>query len=178
MAKAKMPKGEKVKRMIEFKLTADQKADKGLEAAKLSEEIGKVTYEKKAAADAFAAKLKDRTGRMTTLLREINRGVEKRETECIEFKNFDANRVEYWADGKKLHEREMTEQDRQLDLQAKKTNAKGTTKADPKWQGAAAHMPAPKPSTKADQKSAEIRTIHREETSQKGAYSQLNGPRT
>lgn len=175
MAKQKkMPKGNKVKRIVEFKLTDEEKAAKGLRAAELSQEIGKVSIQKKIAADEFSAKLKDRTGRMSTLLAEIHKGTEGRETECIEFKNYEDQKVEYWFDGAKVQERDMTDHDRQLDL-------KTDTKSKRNWQKAEdteIATPSPfKPTAAEKKKSEEIKQVHREETGRNTAYSQLNGAR-
>jgi hypothetical protein len=173
-AKKTNPKGEKIQRMVDFKLTDEEKAKMGLEAANLDHEIQKITYEKKQASDEFSAKLKDRKARMSTLLDGIHRGLESRETTCIQVKNFEEKKVEFWFEGEIVQRRDLTEEDKQLKLAPKK--------AKREWQG----NDAPEPTGTADEpkiseadisKSAEIRAIHREETSHKGAYSQLNGPR-
>lgn len=185
MAKAKKPKikGEKVMRMVEFKLTDAQKAEKAQKAAEMSNELSEIVVEKKLAVDVFNSKIKDRTSRMNTLLGEVHRGVEEREVECIQVKNFETERVEYYHDGVKVQEREMNESDKQLSLAEAKKNA-GKKWQKPKKETPDADGPdyiaperAEDASKEAAKKRAEIRAVHREETGRNTAYSQLNGVR-
>lgn len=140
--KKKNPKGKQTMQSVEFQLTDTQKAEKGMEAAKLQKEVNELTVEKKIATDTFAAKIKSRASRVATLLGEIDSGVETRDVECIEVKNFDRNRVEYYLDGEIVKERDLTEDDRQLELDAASA-AKGKKKAKEQAESAKANPTTP-----------------------------------
>lgn len=128
MAKEKKtPKGEKTLEMIEFKLTDEEKAKMGTEAAKLQGEVDKITIEKKMSTDDFGARIKSKNARLRTLLKSIDVGKEQRETQCIAVKNFDAGKMEFWVDGVKLKERELTFTERQMTMKVDVKKGKGLT---------------------------------------------------
>lgn len=108
--------GKEIVTPVEFKLTDAQKSEKGMEAAKLQTEVELLTYEKKKATDELAAKIKARSAKLRTLLHEIDAGVETKDTTCLEVKNFTTHQVEYWFEGSIVKTREMTEEDRQLEI--------------------------------------------------------------
>lgn len=108
--------GKTVLKSLEFKLTDEQKANKGLKAAELSEELKVLEIEKKKVTGEYTAKIKTKLSTMSTLLHEIHGGIENRDVECIEHMNFKAGKVEFYFEGEKKAEREMTPADRQLEL--------------------------------------------------------------
>lgn len=194
----KSPKGKTVKRELPFKLTDTEKAERALEAAHLDAEIADFSVQKKLVSDEWSAKIRSRTSKRTDLLKQINDGIEHRDVECTEVKNFDTNKVEYWLDGSKISERDLTETDRQLDLdeasarkgKKKADEAKAAAVANPKTAEqleqekakACVATPAKKPSRGQRQelpsdRDLDIAATHREETSKRGSYSTLNGVR-
>lgn len=113
MTKSKTPKGTKVNEVIDFDLTDKQRSEKGLLAAQLMREADEVTKEKADANKSWNSTIKAKTNRVHELLTQIERGVEPREVECTMVKNYDKGDVEFWLDGKKLKNREMTHDERQ-----------------------------------------------------------------
>lgn len=120
----KNPKGKKVKRDLAIELTSDEFAAKGKEAANLACEFREVEKEKKAVVETYSAKLKDRASRRDELLNSIKEGVENRTVECIEVKNYNENRVEFWHQGVMNQHREMTVGDRQAEIPLKDKKTK------------------------------------------------------
>ena len=116
MAKKKNPEGKKVKRTVPFKLTDSEKAAKGESAAKFNEQLEAAVEQKKTAMKAHNSKIKGFTEKVSRLLGEINEGVERREVECIEIKNFEENRVEFWFEGIMRDQRPMVPDDRQQEM--------------------------------------------------------------
>lgn len=178
MAKAKKnPKGEKAMKVLQFKLSDEQKAEKGLKAAELQAEIEKLEYEKKAASDAFGSKIKAAKAKMITFLKEIHEGVEDREVEAIEVKNFDQNKVEYWYEGEKKSERDLTDADKQMNLGDQKKKERAWQKANDDQKAEMVETAGDDAETKKDKKRRlEIAKMHREETGALTARSSLNGP--
>lgn len=193
--KKKSPKGKTVKRPLPFNLTDAEKATRGLEAAKLNTDIAQLTIEKKMATEEYSAKIKDRTARRNDLLTQIDDGKENREVECVEVKNFESNKVEYYFEGEKITERDLTEEDKQLELdeasakkgakklKEKQLAAKPQTAEQKKAEEAkaCAAVPGKKPPRGKRQEITEfdmdLARTHREETSRNGSYSALNGVR-
>lgn len=127
--KLKNPKGEKIRTIVSFKLTDEEKAKKAEIAAHASSEHADLVIKKKAEVEKFNAKIKTASAQVTKLLLEINNGFEEREAECIEVKNFEGNEVEYWLDGVIVKRRELTENDRQ-----EKFQLDAASKSKRKWQ--------------------------------------------
>ena len=165
----KNPKGKEVTKLLPFKLTDEEKAVRGLEAAEKQSEIAQFEYEKKKASDEIGAKIKSATARRNVLLSQIRTGEESREVKCIEVKNFETNKVEYYFEGEKNSERDMTDHDRQLEMNTdpKKTKSKKTAKGS-------TESSAKQEMTAQDRDIAET---HREETSARGSWSMVNGAR-
>lgn len=166
---AKNPKGRLVTRLLSFTLTDEEKSARGLEAANLNHKVAEKTIEKKIAVDEFSAMIKDLTARRNTLLNQIKTGTEKRDVECTEVKNFDANKVEYWFDGEKLEERDMTTFDRQLELEEQKGALKKAEKKSEAHAGATVVPPK--------EAASDVKDVIREETSRKSKNSAVDGAR-
>jgi hypothetical protein len=162
----KNPKGKTLTRPLPFKLNDEEKAARGLEAAKLNNEIAELTVKKKLVTDEFAGSIKDRTARRNTLLKQIHDGLERRDSECTEVKNFDENKVEYWVDGQMLESREMTPTDRQLDLDEAKKDTKKKGSEVP----AGASVVAPPTGD-------DVKNVIAEETNRKTKTSAVDGAR-
>lgn len=116
MAKKQAPVGEKIKRALPFKLNDEQKARKGEQAALLSKKLAEVVEKKKEEVAKFTASIKNLQNQIHDRLRCIEEGIERREVECTEVKNFNENQVEYHFEGKVLETRPMTEVDRQTEM--------------------------------------------------------------
>lgn len=173
MATTKNPKGKDVKRAVLFKLTAEEKATKGEQAAKFSEDWKAVETKFKVVRTDFTDKLKSLRSKIDKLLGEIHEGQERREVECIEVKNFEENMVEFFHKGVKVDEREMTADDRQLEI----TPVKGKAK----WQKAnGKRFPTSSQEAKEmaeDKKAKEISEVIKLETKRGTKQSSVDGPR-
>lgn len=180
MAKAKTPKnpkGENKMKVLQFKLTDEQKAEKGLKAAELADKVRLLEIEKKALSDEFGAKIKAAKAQMNTHLKEIFDGVEDREVEAVEVKNFETNKVEYWFEGEKMAERDLTEADKQMQLGEQKKKDRAFQKANDDQKAALVETHQDTKETKDEKKRRlEIAQVHREETGQLTSRSALNGP--
>lgn len=130
MAKKKIttPEGTKIKRALPFKLTAEEKAEKGELAAKMDKQIEAALEVKKAEVKTHTEKISALEKKRRAALTAIGEGVERREVTATEVKNYEKNRVEYWFEDKMLEDRIMTPDDRQQALKpikGGKKSAKG-----------------------------------------------------
>lgn len=116
MTKAKTPKGMKVNEIIEFELTDKEKSEKAQIAAKLMGEADEASAEKAKAVKEWNATIKSKTNRVHELLAQIEKGMEPRETEVTLVKNYDKGDIEFWLDNKVVKSREMTHDERQMDI--------------------------------------------------------------
>ncbi len=176
MAKKKTPEGEKCERALPFKLNDEDKARKGEVAAQLNKQLEAAQDAKKKDAAKHNEKIGDLTKKVSAQLKMISEGVERRPVECTMVKNFESNKIEFWYEQEILEERDMTPADRQLDLTEKEKKAAKKTE---KWQKMAPKHKAKgyKEDDETDPevvKSAEIASIHRLETSKKGASSSVD----
>ena len=160
--------GQKCIRLLEFDLTDTQKADKADEAAELSEQVLKLTVEKKTVTKEFTSKIGSKQSSIDTLLAEIRAGKEKREEECIEVKNYNENQVEYYLDNKLVEKREMEPEERQDNLFEEKPKRNFQKLKMNEDQG------YPEIADPVDTESQEIQKVHKEATSKKTASSALD----
>ncbi len=169
--KKKNPEGEKCERKLPFKLNDEDKARKAELAAQLNKQLEAAEAAKKADMAKHNEKIKKLRADVSTQLKMINEGIERREVTCTEVKNFEANKVEWYFEGEVLESREMKPEDRQLALddKAKKKDAKKPEK----WQ-----RMAPKHRRKTDPneetQDEQIAQVHKLETSKKGASSAVD----
>jgi hypothetical protein len=166
----KAPKGTKVTKEFEFKLTVTEIADKGKQAAALFKEIKGLDVEFEAVKDEWKAKIKDREAKRDDLLGVINAGVELRQTESVMVKNFDTRTVEYWVevegDWDLVESRAMTESESQTEMsldKPKKGRSKKAQKHDPV---AEAH---------ANGQDTDVGSVIKEETSRRTKHSAVDG---
>ena len=164
----KNPTGKLVKRMISFKLTQLEMAKKGEAAAKVNEALEVAVLKKKEAMSHHNEKIKGLTAKISKFLNQINAGLEERDVECIEVKNFENNEMEYWFEGDMVFARKMEPADRQEEMDLK-------PKRGAKWQQAAPRKSFPVSSEEAREKE-EIASVHRLETSKKTKRSSVDGP--
>lgn len=170
MAK-KNPDGEKCERKLPFRLNDEELARKGEMAAGFNTQIAAAVEKKKAEMAKHNAKIGDLTEKRDAQLAMISEGVERREVTCVEFKNYDNNLIEWYFEGVVLESREMKPEDRQMSL-AEKKPAKGEK---PKWQKLAPkYKPKEEELTDEEKKSAEIASVHKLESSRKGASSSVD----
>lgn len=158
----KTPAGEKVKRQLPFKLSDEEKARKGEEAAKINAKADKAMLLKKSDMDMHNKMIKSLVVKRDVLLKSINEGIEHREVNCVEVKNYDDNKIEYWYEGEVLDSRDMRPEDRQQTLtepKAKKPN---------RWQK---RHPV---SSEEAREQEEIAQVHKLETSKRGAQSMVD----
>src|SRR5262245_8784817 len=120
MAKKKTPDGEKCERTLPFKLSDEEKARKAEIAANLNKKLEAANEAKKVEMAKHNGTIKDLTKKISDALRTINEGVERRAVTCVEVKNYDKNRVEWWFEGLALEDREMRPEDRQQSLNEQK----------------------------------------------------------
>lgn len=168
--KQKTPDGEKCERTLPFKLNDEDKARKGEIAAGLNKKLEEATDAKKVEMAKHNAKIKDLTTKISAQLKMINEGVERRAVQCVAVKNYEKDQIEYWFEGEILETVKMKEADRQLNLNEK------PKKGQEKWQKLAPKHPrkGDPPLTEAEEKSAEIASVHKLETSRKGASSSVD----
>jgi hypothetical protein len=171
--KWKIPKGAKpTTKLLTIQLTDAELAERGMTAATKAGEVAELETEFEGVKEIWKAKIKKAEADRDVALEAIRRGTEDRNVDCYEVKNFETNKVEYWAKGKVLQSRDMTETDRQTDLPLKAKRAKtltAPTTAMRKAEGA-----EPKELTAAQK---DIASVHREETSKNGSWSVANGAR-
>ena len=124
MAKKTTPEGEKVIRTVTVKLSDAEKAKKADLLAELQLEKTAIEEEKKAATSGFTTRIKTIVKSLNKLAREVNAGSEERSEECIMVKDYDANEIQWWLNDEIVDRREMTAEDRQLDLEAQQSDYK------------------------------------------------------
>jgi hypothetical protein len=174
MAKTKTPDGEKCERSLPFKLDDDLKARRGETAGALNKKLDEATEKKKNEMAKHNEGIKKLTAQIGALLKAINEGVERRNVTCTAVKNFESNKIEFWFEGIILEEVEMKPGDRQLDLKDK--SMKPAALKNERWQKMG---PKYKPKTiveenEEDAKREEIASVHKMETSRKGASSAVD----
>lgn len=163
----KNPDGEKCKRQLPFSLNDEEKARKGEDAGKFNIQIEKAMDLKKSEMAKHNERITGLTKKRDGLLKAINEGVERREVSCVEAKNYEKNLIEYWFEGKVLESREMKPEERQQNLNEGKPSKKLA-----KWQKLAPKYEPKK--SKEDERDEEVASVHRLETSKKGASSMVD----
>lgn len=169
MKKATTPEGTKLKRMLPFKLSDEEKARKGEIAAQLNKQHEEAVTQKKVAVAKHNERINDLSKRISVQLMMINEGVERREVQCTEVKNYESNEIQWWFNNEKMDSREMTTEERQMELTPVKKKSETSKEARPKW----AKL-APKYKSKAEREDEEIASVHKLETSRRGASSMVD----
>ena len=174
MTTKKTPDGERVERSLPFKLDDELKARRGETAAGLSKKLDEAVEKKKTEMAKHNEGIKKFTTQISALLKCINEGVERRAVSCTAVKNFESNKIEFWYEGIILEEIEMKPGDRQLDLK-EKSNKPAALKQE-RWQRMAPKYPAKTivEESEEDAKKADIASVHKLETSKKGASSAVD----
>lgn len=116
MAKNKTPKGDLMHKVLVLTMSDEEKAKKADLLAEMQLEKNSVKEEAKTIASGFAARVKKIEESINKLSREVKDGTEERNVECTMVKNYDANQIEYWYEDQLMEKREMTPEDRQMDL--------------------------------------------------------------
>jgi len=116
---AKNPDGIKMKRMVGIAVDQKTQLKKHQQLSKLQLDYFETEEEKKASARNYNHKMKDMKATIQRLSRENDSGTEDTEVDVVAVKNFEANEVEYYYEGKVVETREMTDDDRQTDLEDK-----------------------------------------------------------
>jgi hypothetical protein len=173
MAKKKTPEGERCERTLPFKLNDEDLARKGELAAKLNNQLDAAEANKKRDLATHNEKIKILTEKRDKQLAMIDEGVERRPVTCTAVKNFAANIIEFWFEGQVMESIEMKPEDRQLTLAEKAAKEKGNEKPKERWQKMAPKYPAKNQAVE-DDKDAEIASVHKLETSKKGANSMVD----
>lgn len=101
---------------FKFNLTEQEFAEKGKEAAALSQDLSKIQYEFKEVKETFASRIKTKQAQRNLLLKCINDGFEKRTVQCNMIKDFDSKLVQYWFKGELMEERAMLEGEMQIEM--------------------------------------------------------------
>ncbi len=172
--KSKTPDGEKCERTLPFKLNDEDKARKGEEASKYNKQLEGAMEAKKFEMSKHNAKIAELTKKVSAELKKINEGIERRAVTCTAVKNFEKDVIEYWFEGMVLETTPMKPDDRQMKMA---TDAKTDAKKSPaKWQKLAPKHRAKgyKDDDDQDTKDADIATVHKLETSRKGASSAVD----
>lgn len=108
-------------RLLTFKLTQAERAQRGEHAAKCSVELEQMIADFAQVKKSWTEKIKRIEGAMYRHLDAIAKGQEERAVECQSYRNFDLNRVEFWHKGEMMHARDMTPEDRQESLKLAET---------------------------------------------------------
>jgi hypothetical protein len=154
-------------RQLPFKLTDHEKAERGERAATFNFEHGRLVLERKDIMATYNEKLRDLSSKVSGLLNQISEGIENREVECVEVKNYEANQMEYWFEGEVKFHREMSPEERQMELDERPKAKRGRK---PKWQRL-----APNYVPKIEDKSSEIAEVYKTKTSRKTKHSMVDG---
>lgn len=165
MKDKKTPDGERLERTLPFKLNDEDKARKGELAATLNKQLEVAIEAKKAEVSKHNAKITHLTKQVSAQLKMINEGIERKAVTCTMVKNFESNKLEYWFEGIILEETEMKPDDRQLALKPDEKKAKK------KFQKTSAQDQM---FPNAETREAEIASVHRMETSKRGANSAVD----
>lgn len=112
--------GEEVQKVLSIALSDEEKNSKKCIVSDLTSDLLGWKAKKAAAIAEFSPKIKDLDKQISKLQAMIDSGFEDRNVTCKIVKNYDDNKIEYWHDGKIAESREMTAQDRQLDLKTVK----------------------------------------------------------
>lgn len=171
MAKKTNPTGTKVDRTLPFKLTDAEKARKSEIAAKIHKQLEEAQDAKRADMVKHNGKIKELSGKVSTELRMINDGIERRAVKAIMIKNFEKDQIEYYYEGELMETVTMKPSDRQEELPIKDPKPRKGAKPD-KWRSMAPNY-KPKKDPE-DERDEEIADVHRSETSRKGASSAVD----
>lgn len=109
------PKGELVKETLTFDLTEHEIANKGKEAAEMSEDLAEEKAKLKALQSKHKGKINLIQADLDKTLQCIMQGTEEREVECTKVVTKDDD-CEFWYKGKMMKDRPATDQDRQSKL--------------------------------------------------------------
>lgn len=118
----KTPKGTKITKEFQFKLSQGDYESLGKGVGALSQEIQNLATQFEEVKDTWKAKIKAREAKRDDILNVLGAGEEKRTVEAVMEKDFEANEVRFWFEGVTIDRRAMTEQERQveMDLREKK----------------------------------------------------------
>lgn len=169
MAKKHNPEGEKVLRKLPFKLDDSDKAKKGMLAAEVSMQIDEAKAKMASANAKIKEAIKTKTAQVNALLREIREGVERREVQCVEIKNFEKSEIEWHFEGKILESRDMVAADRQIAMKIVPEKPRKGRRIRPGEAGFGEDQ--------SDER-AQIAEVHRIETSRKGATTAVDPKHT
>lgn len=165
---SKTPDGIKMKRKLPFKLGDEEKARKGEIAAQYAKMLEEAEVKKKSAMAIHNEKIKELKLKRDEHLTMINLGVEQREVNCTEVKNFESNQIEWWYGDQVIDSREMKAEDRQQTLE------EGSKEKKPRnWQKLSTKRPKDGPMMPLAEEN-EIAQVHKLETSRKGASSAVD----
>lgn len=118
MAKKHIEKKE-VRRKFQVELTEKEQIEYGAKAAELESDIQKEEekiVDLKEKQKAHKSLITECSKERRRLLNAVKSGVEMRELEAVEVKDFDAGKIKYMVNGKCLDEREMTGEETQLTM--------------------------------------------------------------
>lgn len=169
--KGKTPAGEKCERTLPFKLNDEDKARKGEDASKYNKQLEAAVEAKKFEMSKHNAKITELTKKVSSELKKINEGIERRPVTCVAVKNFEKDVIEYWFEGEVLETTPMKPDDRQMKLVDEKAPPVPKGVKREKWQTMA---PKYKPGTGEETQEEQIASIHKLETSKKGASSMVD----
>ena len=126
--KKKTPDGIKMLRTVGLSANKDEILKKHEELSTLQLDYFELEDFKRAEARKHNNSMKEMKATIRRLSRETDTGTIEQEVEVTAVKNHDANEVEYWFEGQIVDQREMTEDDRQVDLEDLPTKTKRRSK--------------------------------------------------
>lgn len=170
MAKSKQPDHIltiKTEKAFEFELTDKQKADKGMEAAKLRQELKGLESDFSEIKKGWKARIDGKRDLLYKRLDEISRGKERREVKCTKTIDFKIGQVTFDHEGVVMEEREIEpwEED-QNQKKLFKEGKKGDTQMKNKGVKVSVNLPT--------EKQKEIEEVRKSETNIKTKKSPID----
>lgn len=130
MSKKKAIQEKKMKREFTFELTEKEVVTYARKTATLTKQRNDIEAEFNNIKSTFKAKIDEKETEIASLLQAIEKGSEIRLTECIERKDFNKEVVEYVAGSKILETRDMTEEEKQMELNLDKATTEKAKRGD------------------------------------------------
>jgi predicted nuclease with TOPRIM domain len=163
------PKGTKVTREISIEIADDKErlAKLGKEEGALLRNLAKLDANFAEVKSEWAARLDPLRSRLGEIRQALKDERETFTADTVMVKNYDANKIEYWFDGKIVDARDMTAEERQQDIGFPKNTRKGRApRVDHKMAAA----------NDVEREDADIGNVRRLETSRHTKHSATDGP--
>jgi hypothetical protein len=112
----KKMEGKKVSRLVLIELSDREILDKSKELGELGVKLSSIESEKKNVMNEYSAKINSIKNLMAEYFNALSDRKEHREVECVEVKNFNEDRIEWYYNEKLVDYRPITDDDKQEEL--------------------------------------------------------------